>query len=1179
MKAVIYPYFSNSYDVLKALFMNALILRRQSAASLRSVFFSAEVVVPDEAVKDELNRSLADAQGIASGIRFVTTQAWLDRMNHGSPDVSGRARALEWGIYAVVTDQAFLARPECARLKKYIEDNASAALWPLVSRIAGLFSTYFSYRADWLWNWAGKSLTNNNVERTTREATVLRQHPDFTWQKALWLELCSRTKADGTKLWPTADTFLEIPETWLERMRESEKNIDPLYVFMPRELPPLALPQLLAESRRRCVHLYVQNPSSAFWFDPTVKGEDGFTWFHRNAAVRRALIDRLRCFVTQDTGEDAVFLEDDLPEVPRTEPHNQTVGTEALADMLQLKAKAEQSADIYLRPRENNVLGSLQQAVLEDDPNALPQTVADDDDSFLIVRAPNAVREVQTLCDWIASMIEASAKTDEPLKASDFLVVTPDIDAMAGVIAAVMGARSEEEYLSYHIAGQSELDVNSAARAMLAAMRFVGGAATASEFIELLEMPAFAAARSQGNANVSLISNWLAAAGYRWGLSEAHAKSAIARSAAWPEGGDAYEGTLERALERLVAGNLVGQSDGLVAYDVFAVSGCELGGFDGTEEDGETFEFLLALARAFLDIGQMPERQTAEAWLETTRRFADTLFAGYAKSPEMIAFVLRAASLAQSATEVLGAQEITFETWCSALEKTMRTNKTTARATGRVTFARTGDFVGMPFKCVAVIGLNDGESFPGSSRREEFDLTAAKLVVDGKELHVARRGDRDSRESNRGVFLDLLLAAQRHFYVSYSIGSGSVPANPSVVLQDLKQALAEGLDDPTEIERKLTKTVPALAASPESFLPQMGVLRCRSASLAAAVNKAIESGYLAQEEPFADAPISVSRRATLSVDSLVKFFTYAESNSLKLIGLTSVSYEQAETTPIQRYGGSDFLFRSKVRRRMDRAFAEGMTEDEILEVTSCDPTIGEQSVRRLLVEKFVDVLGQMHEKLTEEMLSDAGVPVRVEGGRLVFEEMRNRPFSTLAVPDHDGFKNNKDEIVVGVIGISENDLLRTFLQFAAVNLMTLKKGYKPIDFVFFGGDESKGTFHYRWHVSDDEGASNTTRLLQDVVTSMLALVNCHAEARPILADDSACDGTSLIWRGLKDGDLAAASCKKLKEAVVAIAGMFDIAEKPTTSKKSKKPKGSPEEIFNAAVASFEDIGIETDARN
>lgn len=147
-----------------------------------------------------------------------------------------------------------------------------------------------------------------------------------------------------------------------------------------------------------------------------------------------------------------------------------------------------------------------------------------------------------------------------------------------------------------------------------------------------------------------------------------------------------------------------------------------------------------------------------------------------------------------------------------------------------------------------------------------------------------------------------------------------------------------------------------------------------------------------------------------------------------------------------------------------------------------------------------------------------------------------------------------------MIGISDNDLLKTFLQFAAVNLMAFKKGHRPIDFVFFGGDESKGTFHYRWHVNDDESdeeACNTTQLLQSVVTSMLALVNCHAEARPILADDSACDGTSLIWRGLKDGDLAAASCKKLKEAVVAIAGMFDIAEKPTTSKNQRNRREVP----------------------
>ena len=91
----------------------------------------------------------------------------------------------------------------------------------------------------------------------------------------------------------------------------------------------------------------------------------------------------------------------------------------------------------------------------------------------------------------------------------------------------------------------------------------------------------------------------------------------------------------------------------------------------------------------------------------------------------------------------------------------------------------------------------------------------------------------------------------------------------------------------------------------------------------------------------------------------------------------------------------------------------------------------------------MDVLGQMHGKLTEETLVYGSEPVRVEGGQIVFEEMRNRPFSTLAVPDHNGFKNEKDEVVVGVIGISNDDLLKTFLQFAAVNLMILKKGQKP----------------------------------------------------------------------------------------------------------------------------------------
>lgn len=1158
---MIYPYFSNSYAFLKALLIEQ-IREARSAGGFAQAFALTEIVIADEAVKDDLSRALADALGVASGVRFTTTQAWLDRMNYGSLDVRGRARALEWAIYAVVTDEAFLSKPECGRLRKYVEAMPQSALWPLASRLAALFSTYFSYRADWLWSWAGVKVPSADRTRELRESKVLQAHPDYVWQKALWLELCERKNDDDAPLWPTARDFLSIPRRWLERMNGKErKGAQPLYIFVPRELPPLALPQLLAEGRRRDVYLYVDNPSSAFWFDPTVGGSDGFSWFHRNATMRRALLDRLHNFVTQDVpGDETVFLEDDLPESDVRAPQTRTIEMQALGDILRLKARAEQTEDIFVRPRGMNFLAAIQTAVLEDDPRRLPRDADDGDDSFLIVRAPNAVREVQALCDWIAATIEASRAAGSPLTADDFLVTTPDIDAMAGVIAAVMSSRTDEESLNYHIAGQSELEINGAARAMLAAMRFVGGAATASEFSELIEMPAFAAVRPQYEINATRIGSWLAAAGYRWGLNEKHAQSALDRHLAAAEGNGPLEGTLERALERLLAGNLTGDNDNLIAGDVLGVSGTELSGLDGTEKDAGSFEFLLSLAQTFSDVGEMPQRQSVRQWLETTRRFADRLFAGYARSSEMIAFMLRASALAASAQEVMQESEIAFETWCAALERTLRNTKTASRASGRITFARTGDFVGMPFKCVAVIGLNDGEAFPGSSRREEFDLTAARLIENGKELNVARRGDRDARESNRGVFLELLLAASEHFYVSYSIGSGAVPNNPSIVLQDLKQALAEGLNDPSVLDVKLTKTVAALAASAENFSAGLGALRSRSSALEQAVNKAIDSGYIADEAPFADAPIALHDEASLSVDDLAKFFSYAEAKSLKLLGLATDSDEPAQTTPIMRLGNDDYLFRSRVRRRIYQALRQGKTIEEISALGACDPALGEQSVRTLLLEQEIQNLSQVYEcvQQTLESVRDR-TSLRLKAGRVRMASAAGQPFQALAVPAVECEAGADGNLLVADGGVSSSEYLRHFLQFAAVNLLAAERKISSVDYVYVSKSKDK-LLQTHWSVAARGKREEALDELSDMLAALLELVNIHVGRRPILCGQFVSEQDSLVWRGTNGFAAAQSGTQALVSAAEALAATFDVNAK---AKKSRK-KTDPREEFDRA---------------
>lgn len=1171
---MIYPYFSNSYEFLKALFLQHLRQERESRRAPAGAFALSEAVIPDEAVRDDINRALADDCGIASAVRFVTTQAWLDRMNYASLDVSGRARALEWAVYAVVSDADFLNRPVCARLKHYAEHNPQSSLWPLACRIAAVFSVYFSYRADWLWNWAGIPVLGGDVVRRQREDKVLAAHPDFIWQKELWSELCTRRKADGSPLWPTAEAFLSIPEHWRQNMNEAPPQRAPIYFFLPRELPPLALPQLLVESRRRPVYVYVLNPSSAFWFDASVRGQDGFAWFHRNAASRRALIDRVRTFVAQDAAApEAMPLESESAGF-FAEHKARTVPVEALSDVFKLRADAQEIEDIYVRPHEDSFLSGIQRSVLEDDPSHLKKTVPEGDDSFLIVRAPNAVREVETLCDWIAAMIESSRGSRRPLAASDFLVVTPDIDAMAGVVAAVMGSRSEENRLSYHIAGQAELSVNSTARAMLSAMRFAGGAAAADDFFELIEMPAFAAIRPQSSFNATRIASWLAAAGYRWGLNEAHARSAVRRRLAEVEGDGPFEGTLERALERLVAGRLIGRKTA-AACGVLAMNGCELAGFESTDDDPESFDFLLSLAQAFADAGELARMQTPEQWLETTRRFADALFAGYARSSDMTSFMMRASSLAASADDVLGESEISFETWCGALENTLRSSKTAARATGRVTFARTGDFTGLPFRCVAVIGLNDGETFPGSRRREEFDLTDAKIFENGCELNAARRGDRDLRESNRGVFLDLLLAAREHFYVSYSIGSGAVPANPSVVLQDLKQALARGLDAADELEAKLTKTVSILAASPESFAPEMGALRVRSAALARAVNQAAESKGIADEPAFADIPIASRRGMCLAVSDLAKFFSYPESKSLRILGLASREDELPQTAPVVRFGDADKLFRSMVRRRIYQEFREGEAPERINAALACDPTLGEQSVRGLLVGEAVREMQGLHERVLEKKkTTQQRRRVRLFADRLFVDDAQDRPFDSLAVPALDCVVDESGRALAVCAGISQSDFLPAFLHFAAANVLLCRRrredgelqpaSVKEVDFFFARGKpEDEKDVCWSLHAPAFGQTDSALAVLEHVLGRMLALVNAHLSGKPILADEYLTEDDSLIWRGIDGFARAQSLCGALIKSASDVAGLFDM------NAGQKKKRTNPLDAFDDAADKLE----------
>ncbi|PHX65546.1 MAG: hypothetical protein CK550_04415 [Gemmatimonadetes bacterium] len=95
---------------------------------------------------------------------------------------------------------------------------------------------------------------------------------------------------------------------------------------------------------------------------------------------------------------------------------------------------------------------------------------------------------------------------------------------------------------------------------------------------------------------------------------------------------------------------------------------------------------------------------------------------------------------------------------------------------GRVTVAALKPMRSVPFKMIAVAGLDD-VAFPRRDRRPAFDLLSCE----------ARDGDRHLRDDDQQLFLDLLMAAESRLVLTYS---GNDPRDnaaraPSIVIDEL----------------------------------------------------------------------------------------------------------------------------------------------------------------------------------------------------------------------------------------------------------------------------------------------------------------------------------------------------------------------------------------------------------
>ena len=382
-------------------------------------------------------------------------------------------------------------------------------------------------------------------------------------------------------------------------------------------------------------------------------------------------------------------------------------------------------------PRPASLLEQLQQALVDPD-QAGPLERPPGDSSLEFHACPGRLRQVQILRDRLLQLLAADAS----LTPRDILVMTPQVEEFAPLVAAVFGDTAATGIaLPWRLTDRSQQDQGGLATSLLALLRLGGERLTASGLEALLSQRPLMEPLGLGSSELGELGELLQRAGFRWGLDGGDRGGDPTHSLAW-------------AIDRLVLGLVLPEQPGL------APGGCAPLAIAGSlERQGRWLQLLnrlrhslqrLAIARTPADwapvldslllswFGDGGER----AWELQLLRSAIVDWQDVAASSPLR---LGAPVLAEVLAERLNADSGRF-----------------GHRSGSLTISALEPMRAIPHRVIVLMGL-DGGSFPRQGERPGFHLMEQQRLL----------GDPNPGDQDRYVLLESLLSARDHLLVSW----------------------------------------------------------------------------------------------------------------------------------------------------------------------------------------------------------------------------------------------------------------------------------------------------------------------------------------------------------------------------------------------------------------------------
>lgn len=716
------------------------------------------ILVESLGMQHWLNMALAEYSGIAMNLSFPMPTRFMWQV---SRDVLGESlipkqstykrEVLVWRLMSIVTDlqndTSEIYQPLNDYLvslrQQYTDAQFPAALFTFCRSIADTFEQYMLYRPDWLSQWE----LGQNVSELSNDRNQV-------WQASLWRCLIEQ------EAWHPANLHRKaISQLGQLTSLQRDALPDHVYVFALNTMAPQLVEFFDALASVVDVHIFHLNPCIDYWGDirsqkQQLRSSQLAVWNTENSA--NALLANLG-----QQGRDLFNL------------LQQRETFEISAFEAPVPKEVEQNSE-----RNSSLLATIQQSIFDGTPLPPLTDTHNFDTSVRVTRAHSPLRELQALHDYLLAQFEA----DPNLKPHEVLVMCPAIEDYAPFVSAVFDTSGKGRHglkLPCSVADRAPVDSVPEVAAFLSLLTLPDSRFEVSVIIEYLRLDGIREHYNVSLSELNVMVNWLEKAHIHWGLSGQHQRH-ILQAQSGDNDIDAVSSdrfSWEWGLRRLLIG-LAHTDHPVFDGQILTVPNAE-------GQQTETLGKLCWLIEQLQSHRQQLLRErTLPQWQVYLHQLKLDFFGDMAQTPIVASKIDRAIADLVTHGEMA---DFNAPVALSIVREALSSSFTAPDAvnnfmTGQVTLCSMLPMRSVPFKVIALLGLNDGE-FPRTSQAMSIDLMQ----------HTARRlGDRSRRGDDRYLFLEAIVSARQSLYCSYQAFQirDNSERQPSLILREFVDFLA-----------------------------------------------------------------------------------------------------------------------------------------------------------------------------------------------------------------------------------------------------------------------------------------------------------------------------------------------------------------------------------------------------